>query len=94
MKRIVVTIIIALVVPTAAIAGPCTQDKEKFCKGVEATGACLAQHKAELSEACKAKQAKAEQQPPAKAEQQPPAKAEQQPPAKAEQQPPAESKQP
>ena len=79
MKHIVVTIIIALVVPTAAIAGPCTQDKEKFCKGVEATGACLAQHKAELSEACKAKQAKAEQQPPAESK---------------EQQPPAESKQP
>lgn len=63
-------IMTALFVPTAAIAGPCTADKLKFCKDVQATdvGACLAQHKDELSEACKAKQAKGDTEGQAPAE--------------------------
>ena len=50
-------LIIALLVPTAAMAkGECKDDKEKFCKdviGAKNVGACLKEHKAELSEACK-----------------------------------------
>src|SRR5262245_4441014 len=52
-------LLIVLLIPTAAMAkGECKQDKQKFCQDViEATGdvgACLKQHTAELSEACKA----------------------------------------
>jgi hypothetical protein len=57
MKYLMV-LFIALLVPTAAMAeGECQADREKFCKDV-AKGdvvACLDQHSAELSEACKAK---------------------------------------
>ena len=58
--RHLVALMIALLVPTAAIAkAGCAEDKEKFCKEViEAkgkVGPCLNEHKAELSEACKAK---------------------------------------
>lgn len=57
--RLLVALMIALLVPAAAMAGDCTDDKEKFCKEVvEAkgkVGACLKEHKAELSESCKAK---------------------------------------
>ena len=49
--------IIALLVPAAAMAkGECKADKKKFCADVtEKTGisACLDQHMAELSQACK-----------------------------------------
>jgi len=50
--------IIALLVPTAVLAkGECKEDKQKFCKDVAEAkgdiGACLNQHMAELSEACK-----------------------------------------
>ena len=58
--RHLVALMIALLVPTAVMAkAGCAEDKEKFCKEViEAkgkVGACLNEHKAELSEACKAK---------------------------------------
>jgi hypothetical protein len=57
--RLVVAVIIGLLVPATAMAGECADDKEKFCKDVIAAkgkvGACLKQHKAELSESCKAK---------------------------------------
>jgi len=56
--KYLVALLLALLVPTAAIAkGECKQDRQKFCKDVvEAkgdTGACLNQHMADLSEACK-----------------------------------------
>jgi len=51
-------VMIALLMPTAAIAkDACKADREKFCKDViDAKGkvwACMKQHQAELSEACK-----------------------------------------
>jgi len=50
-----VALIIALLVPTAAMAkGECKEDVLKFCKDAAHLGACLDEHKAELSEACKA----------------------------------------
>jgi Cysteine rich repeat len=56
--KYLVALLLALLVPTAAIAkGECKEDKQKFCKDiVEAKGdigACLNQHMADLSEACK-----------------------------------------
>ena len=56
--KYLVALLLALLVPTAAIAkGECKQDRQKFCKDVvEAKGdigACLNQHMAELSDACK-----------------------------------------
>jgi len=58
--RQLVALMIALLVPAAAMAkAGCAEDKEKFCKEVTEAkgkvGACLNKHKAELSEACKAK---------------------------------------
>ena len=58
MKYVMVAII-ALLVPTAAMAkGECKADKQKFCKDViEAkgdVGGCMDQHAADLSDACKA----------------------------------------
>ena len=58
--RQLVALMIALLVPGAAMAkADCAEDKEKFCKEVvEANGkvgACLKEHKAELSESCKAR---------------------------------------
>ena len=58
MKYVMVAII-ALLVPTAAMAkGECKEDKQKFCKDViEAkgdVGNCMDQHAADLSVACKA----------------------------------------
>jgi hypothetical protein len=59
MKRLIV-LIIAILVPTAVVAknaGECQDDMEKFCKGITASAelhACMAQHDAELSPACKA----------------------------------------
>jgi hypothetical protein len=57
--RYVVALIIALSVPTAALAeDPCSGDKEKFCEGVGARPGkiwpCLRKHEGELSESCKA----------------------------------------
>jgi hypothetical protein len=56
MKHLIV-LIIALLIPAAVLAGggKCAGDKQKFCKGVSDTNACLKQHKAELSAACQAK---------------------------------------
>jgi len=53
-------LLLALLVPTAAVAkGECKEEKQKFCKDViEAKGdtaACLNQHMADLSKACKTK---------------------------------------
>jgi hypothetical protein len=51
---------IVLFVPTAAMAeDKCKEDKQKFCKEVVGgkpgeLSACMKQHEAELSEACKA----------------------------------------
>ena len=58
MKYVMVAII-ALLVPTAAMAkGECKADKQKFCKDViEAkgdVGGCMDQHATDLSDACKA----------------------------------------
>ena len=58
--RYLMALTVALLVPTAAFAkGECQDDVQKFCKDVgEAKGAvvaCLQQHMAELSEACKIK---------------------------------------
>ena len=52
------TLIVALLVPTAAFAkGECQDNVQKFCKDVAgekgAVVACLQRHMAELSEACK-----------------------------------------
>jgi hypothetical protein len=57
MKHLMV-VIIALLIPAAAMAqGECKEEVQRFCKHVgEAQGAvvaCLQQHMAELSEACK-----------------------------------------
>jgi hypothetical protein len=58
MKRMLVPMVV-LLVSTATMAGECTADKQKFCKGVidakGNVGNCLKQHKAELSEACRTK---------------------------------------
>jgi hypothetical protein len=49
----------ALLIPTAAMAaGECKEDRQKFCGDVIAgkggVKACMKQHEAELSDACKA----------------------------------------
>jgi len=54
MKHLIV--VIALLIPTMAMAkGECKEDKQKFCKDATDSIACLAQHKAELSEPCRGK---------------------------------------
>jgi len=55
-----VALIIALLIPAAAMAkGECQEDSQKFCKDVidakGDVGACLDQHKAEVSDTCKAR---------------------------------------
>src|SRR6476620_7253281 len=55
MKHLVVVIIALLVPATAMAKGECKEDVLKFCKDAEHIAACLDEHKAELSEACKAK---------------------------------------
>ena len=53
-------VIIALLIPATAMAkGECKQDRLTFCKHAAHVAACLDKHKAQLSEACKAKQARA-----------------------------------
>ena len=53
MNRLIV-VLVALLIPVAAMAkGECKQDRQKFCKGAAHIGACLDQHMAELSQACK-----------------------------------------
>ena len=61
--RHLIVLTIVLLIPTAAMAeGPCKADREKFCKdvipGKGAVKACMKQHEAELSDACKAARAK------------------------------------
>jgi hypothetical protein len=59
MKQLVALLMIAFMVPTAAMAknGACKADKAKFCKEAKAAGGnmrdCLKQHAAEVSAACK-----------------------------------------
>jgi hypothetical protein len=58
MNHLVALIMIAFLVPTAAMAkGECQEDKAKFCEDVKASGGdvgdCLKQHIEELSPACK-----------------------------------------
>jgi hypothetical protein len=61
MKHLVALIMIAFLVPAAAVAkdNPCKADKAKFCKDTKASGGkvgtCLRQHKDELSAECKAR---------------------------------------
>ena len=59
MKHLIVLTIV-LLIPTAAMAkGECAADRDKFCKDVIAAkgdvAACMKQHEAELSDACKEK---------------------------------------
>jgi Cysteine rich repeat len=61
MKHLVALLMIAFfMVPVTAMAkdNPCKEDKTKFCKDVKASGgkvgACLRQHKDEVSAECKA----------------------------------------
>ena len=54
MKYLIV-LIIALLIPAAAMAKGCKEDKQKFCKDATHVDACLDQQKAESSEACKAR---------------------------------------
>jgi hypothetical protein len=53
-----IALIIAIVIPTAVVAkGECDGDMKKFCKDIDnrpEMTACLKQHEAELSPACKA----------------------------------------
>ena len=54
--RHLIVVLAALLIPAVAMAkGECKEDRQKFCKGAADSVACLDQHKAELSEACKAK---------------------------------------
>jgi hypothetical protein len=58
--RYILVLIMALLIPTAAIAkGECKDDKQKFCKGLAKAElkACFKEHEAELSAACKSAQA-------------------------------------
>jgi hypothetical protein len=55
MKHLMVVMIALLIPATAMAKNPCKEDKQTFCKHAAHVGACLDQHKAELSEACKAK---------------------------------------
>jgi hypothetical protein len=54
----VIVLVTALVVPTFVFAkSPCSDDVEKYCKGMkgrEQVEPCLAQHESELSQGCKA----------------------------------------
>jgi hypothetical protein len=63
MKQLLAFATIALLVPTgvALAKNPCKDDKVKFCNDVKSGGgevkACLAQHKDQLSDACKERMA-------------------------------------
>lgn len=55
MKSLVALMMIAFLVPSAALAkGACQEEKTKFCAKAEDIGQCLSQHSSELSDACKA----------------------------------------
>jgi hypothetical protein len=59
MKQLIALIMIAFLVPTAAMAKntACKEDKTKFCKDAKASGKkvndCLKEHISEVSAACK-----------------------------------------
>jgi hypothetical protein len=56
--RYLLTLLIALLVPTAALAkAECRDDRKKFCAGMEKTElwACLKKHEDELSAPCKSR---------------------------------------
>ena len=56
--RYLLTLMIALLVPTAALAkGECRGDRNKFCAGMVKTElwACLKKHEAEVSAPCKSR---------------------------------------
>jgi hypothetical protein len=59
MKQLIALIMIAFLVPTAAMAksSACKEDKAKFCKDAKAAGKkvrdCLKEHSAEVTPACK-----------------------------------------
>ena len=56
--RYLLTLLIALLIPTAVLAkGECRDDRKKFCAGREKTElwACLKKHEAEVSAPCKSK---------------------------------------
>ena len=55
MKHLIVLTIVLLIPATAVAKNPCKEDRQKFCNDVAHVGDCLYEHKAELSEACKAK---------------------------------------
>ena len=73
MKQLFALIMIAFLVPTAAMAknSACKEDKTKFCKEVKAAGgkvkACLKEHMEELSPACKESLVKKREAAPADA---------------------------
>jgi hypothetical protein len=78
MNQLILSILFALLVPTATAAGApdaCDEDRAKFCKAIMdaggKVGACLDQHLNDLSQGCKAeREAKAEEK--AKKKQTPP----------------------
>jgi hypothetical protein len=54
--RYVIALLIALLIPTAALAkGECKEEKKKFCAGLEKKELwpCLSKHEAELGESCR-----------------------------------------
>src|SRR5262245_20144041 len=56
--RYLLTLMIALLVPTAALAkGECRDDRKKFCAGMQKTEiwGCLKKHEAEVSVPCKSR---------------------------------------
>jgi hypothetical protein len=55
MNRLIVVLVALLIPATAMAKNECKQDRQKFCKGAAHVIACLDQHMAELSDACKAK---------------------------------------
>jgi hypothetical protein len=73
MKQLIALIMIAFLVPTAAIAknSGCKEDKAKFCKDAKASGKkvrdCLKEHVGEVSAACKESLAKPKEAKPGKA---------------------------
>ncbi|TBR26026.1 hypothetical protein EPO15_01060 [bacterium] len=58
MKTLLALSFLVLAVPAFAESGPCKEDMERLCKGVEHGGGavkkCMKEHEAELSEGCRA----------------------------------------
>lgn len=76
MKQLIALIMIAFLVPTAAMAknSACKEDKTKFCKDAKSSGKkvrdCLKEHIGEVSAACKESLAKPKEAKPDKAKKQ------------------------